>query len=90
MIYESDFDIMYFNDKGIRNDKIISNYRIQYRSKYSYLLSKKHSISNMNILVEPLILNVNLYQLKYLMKFYFLLYLIQRHGSLELLSFSFF
>ena len=32
MIYESDFDIMYFNDKGIRNDKIISNYRIQYRS----------------------------------------------------------
>jgi hypothetical protein len=25
MIYESDFDIIYFNDKGIRNDKIISN-----------------------------------------------------------------
>ena len=71
MIYESDFDIMYFNDKGIRNDKIISNYRIQYSSKYSYLLSKKNSISNMNIMVEPLILNVNLYQLKYLMNFYF-------------------
>ena len=71
MIYESDFDIMYFNEKGIRNDKIISNYRIQYRSKYSYLLSKKNSISNMNILVEPLILNVNLYQLKYLMNLYF-------------------
>ena len=71
MIYESNFDIIYFNEKGIRNDKIISNFRIQYNSKYSYLLSKKNSISNMNIIVEPLILNVNLHQLKYLINFYF-------------------
>ena len=71
MIYESDFDIIYFNQKGIRNDKILSNYRIQYRSKYAYLLSKKNSISNMNIIVEPLILNVNLYQLKYLINLYY-------------------
>ena len=71
MIYESDFEIIYFNQKAIRNDKIISNYRIQYRSKYSYLLSKKNSISNMNIIVEPLILNVNLYQLKYLINLYY-------------------
>ena len=72
MIYESDFDILYYNQKQVKNDlKIISNYRIQYQSKYSYLLSKKNSISNMNILVEPLILNVNLYQLKYLINFYY-------------------
>ena len=71
MIYESDFDIIYFNQKGIRNDKIITNYRIQYISKYTYLLSKKNSISNMDILVEPLILNVNLYQLKYLINLYY-------------------
>ena len=70
MIYESDFDIIYYNEKCIRNNKIISNYRIQYNSKYSYLLSKKNSLSNMNIIVEPLILNINLYQLKYLIKLY--------------------
>ena len=72
MICESDFDIIFFypNHKEIRQDKIISNYRIQYMSKYTYFLSKKNSISNMNILVEPLIITIDLYQLKYSLQFY--------------------
>ena len=71
MIYESNFDIIFFNQKEINNDKIILNYRIQYRSKYSYFFSKKNSISNTNIIVEPIILNINLYQLKYLINLYY-------------------
>ena len=71
MICESDFDMIYYNQKEIINDKIMSNYRIQYNSKYTYLLSKKNLISNMNITVEPLIMNMNLYQLKYIINLYY-------------------
>ena len=72
IICESYFDIIYFypSHKGIKTDKIISNYRIQYTSKYTYFLSKKNSISTMNILVEPLIITIDLYQLKHSLNFY--------------------
>ena len=72
MICESDFDIIYLypNHKEVKAEKIITNYRIQYSSKYSYFHTKKNSISTMNILVEPLIITIDLYQLKYSLKFY--------------------
>ena len=72
MIFESDFDIIYLNPSyiDIKKEKIISNYRIQYTSKYTYFLSKKISKSTMRILVEPLIITIDLYQLKYSLNFY--------------------
>ena len=72
MICESDFDIIFLNPsfEEIKSEKIITNYRIQFTSKYSYFLSKNNSISNMNILVEPLIITIDLYELKYSLSFY--------------------
>ena len=72
MIFESDFDIIYLYPShiDIKKEKIISNYRIQYTSKYTYFLSKNNSKSTMRILVEPLIITIDLYQLKYSLNFY--------------------
>ena len=72
MIFESDFDIIYLypSHTDIKKEKIISNYRIQYTSKYTYFLSKNNSKSTMRILVEPLIITIDLYQLKYSLNFY--------------------
>ena len=72
MICGGDFDIifLYPSLKEIKSEKIITNYRIQFTSKYSYFLSKNNSISNMNILVEPLIITIDLYELKYSLIFY--------------------
>ena len=72
MIFESDFDIIYLHPSNIdiKSEKIISNYRIQYASKYTYYLSKNNSKSTMKILVEPLIITIDLYQLKYSLNFY--------------------
>ena len=72
MICESDFDIIFIypSYKDNKTEKIITNYRIQFTSKYSYFLAKKNSISNMNILVEPLIITIDLYQLNYCLSFY--------------------
>ena len=72
MIFESDFDIIYLYPShiDIKKEQIISNYRIQYTSKYTYFLSKNNSKSTMRILVEPLIITIDLYQLKYSLNFY--------------------
>ena len=72
IICESDFDIIFLSPlyKEIKTEKIISNYRIKYTSKYTYFFSKKNSISNINILIEPLIITLDLYQLKSIVQFY--------------------
>ena len=72
MIFESDFYIIYLYPShiDIKSETIISNYRIQYASKYTYNLTKNNSKSTIKILVEPLIITIDLYQLKYSLNFY--------------------
>ena len=79
MIYESDIDLISYdftNKKFLFKKqayKILSNYRIQYSNKYLYLSSNKQSLSNIDILIEPIIINMSLEQFKDLLLFYNLL-----------------
>ena len=77
MIYESDFDIIKYNNnkKEFSNNKkinkIISNYRIQFTNKYSNLIKNNQSLSDIDILIEPIIINIYLDQLKNILLFYY-------------------
>ena len=76
MIYESDFDIIKYNlDKKEfvfhkKANKIISNYRIQFTNKFSNITSNNQSLSEINILIEPIIIYICLYQFKDILIFY--------------------
>ena len=76
MIYESDFDLIKYNIKNkqfINNkkmNKILSNYRIQFTNKYSNLEVNKQSLSEINIFIEPIIIDISLEQLKDILIFY--------------------
>ena len=76
MIYESDIDLISYdftNKKFLFKKqayKILSNYRIKYSNKYLYLSSNKQSLSNIDILFEPIIINMSLEQFKDLLLFY--------------------
>ena len=79
MIYESDIDLIsydFINQKFLFKKqayKILSNYRIHFTNKYLYLSSNKQSLSNIDILIEPIIINMSLEQFKDLLLFYNLL-----------------
>ena len=76
MIYESDFDIIKYSLKNKhfiynkKNNKILSNYRIQFSYKYSHLQINKQSLANIDILIEPIIIDICLDQLKDILIFY--------------------
>ena len=76
MIYESDFDIIKYNLEkkefifNKRINKIISNYRILFTNKYSNITINNQSLSEINILIEPIIVNICLDQLKDVLIFY--------------------
>ena len=77
MIYESNFDLIEYNkDKkefifNKRINKIISNYRIQFTYKYSNLTIDNQSLSDINILIEPIIIDICLDQFKDILLFYY-------------------
>ena len=76
MIYESDFDIIKYSIKkkefiyNKRINKILSNYRIQFNYKYSNLQINKQSLADIDILIEPIIIDICLDQLKDILIFY--------------------
>ena len=76
MIYESNFDIIKYNKeiKGFifneKNNKIISNFRILFTYKYSNEAINKQSLSEINILIEPIMINICLDHLKDILIFY--------------------
>ena len=77
MIYESDIDFIEYNlikQKFIfknQSRKILSNYRIKYTSKYIYMPTNKQSLSNTDISIEPININISLNDLKNLILFYY-------------------
>ena len=76
MIYESNFDLINYDilkktfKYNKNEDKILSNYRIIYTNKYINIPESKQSLSNMDILIEPILINICLDQLKDLLLFY--------------------
>ena len=76
MIYESDFDIVKYNyEKKLfilqeKLNKIISKYRIQFTYKFSNVEINNQSLSDINILIEPIIVDINLEQFKEILIFY--------------------
>ena len=76
MIYESDIDFIEYNKiKQIfilkrKSKKILSNYRIQYTCKSIYLPENNQYLSKTDISIEPIIIKINLDDLKNMILFY--------------------
>ena len=76
IIYESDIDIIKFDYRSNifllkkKENRILPNYRIQYTNNYTYLPSTKQILSKTDILIEPIIINMTLDELKDLTLFY--------------------
>ena len=76
MIYDSDFDLIKYDITKNKfkfnkeQEKIISNYRIQFTYNYSYCEENKQTLAKKDISIEPIIVKINLENFKDLLLFY--------------------